>query len=305
MGQPTELTLSPSATRAVVDESSCVAQEDRFGPVDERRTVTKVGRPRYRPWLEVAAPSDYLENIANSATGRSYKAYAKSLLNIERGTVIADLGCGAGVDLPAYAEAAGPTGQVIGIDHDHALLGHARKNSAHLPTVSITEADIHCLPLESDSVDRIHIDRVLQHVDVPAVVLAEAARTLHHEGRIVCVEPDWATLTIDHRDAALSRSYTHHVVEQVIRNATIGRALPRMLGDAGFTVHAIAPFTAHWTDALEADKVLGFRDVCEHAVADGTLPAAQTQIWINDLMAGPQFFASLSLFVVSAHIESA
>jgi ubiquinone/menaquinone biosynthesis C-methylase UbiE len=265
--------------------------------------MTSTEQPQFRPWLDVAPPSDYLRNIACSATGQSYKAFVKSLLNIHQGAVVVDLGCGAGVDLPGYADCAGPTGQVIGIDHDQSLLVHAGNSTKHLPTVSTARADIHQLPLEAGTVDRIHIDRVLQHVQSPTTVLDEAARTLNSQGRIVCVEPDWATLVIDHHDIAFSNSYTDHVVTQVIRNATIGRALPRLLGRAGFGVDAIYPVTAHWTDAVEADKVLGFRDVCKHAVTDGLLPAARTQEWIDDLMADP-FFGSLSLFIVSAHIKS-
>lgn len=265
--------------------------------------MTLTEQPQFRPWLEVAPPIDYLRNIANSPMGKSYKAFVKSLLNIQQGDVVVDLGCGAGVDLPAYAESAGRAGKVIGIDHDQGLLAYADNATNQLPTVSTARADIHQLPLEAGTVDRVHIDRVLQHVQSPPTVLGEAARTLNSEGRIVCVEPDWATLAIDHHDVAFSNSYTRHVVAQVIRNAAIGRALPRLLDEAGFSVDGIYPVTAHWTDAVEADKVLGFRDVCEHAVTDGLFPAARTQDWIDGLMTGP-FFGSLSLFIVSAHIKN-
>lgn len=265
--------------------------------------MTLTEPPQFRPWLDVAPPSDYLRNIANSATGKSYKAFAKSLLDIRQGDVVVDLGCGAGVDLRAYADAAGRTGKVIGIDEDQSLLNHAGNSTNHLPTVSTVQADIHQLPLEAGTVDRVHIDRVLQHVHTPPTVLAEAARTLKSEGRIVCVEPDWATLVIDHPDVAFSNSYTRHVVAQVIRNATIGRALPRLLDEAGFSVDSIYPVTAHWTDAIEADKILGFRDVCEHAVADGLMTVERTQNWIDGLMTGP-FFGALTLFIVSAHIKN-
>lgn len=291
---------SASQERAVSDESSCAANEYRFD--QERRTMANKGGPQYRPWLDVAPPGDYLRNIADSATGKGYKSFAKSLLNIKQGSVVVDLGCGAGLDLPACAEAAGRTGMVIGVDFDQALLADAGEHTRHLPTVSVTNADIHQLPLKSGTVDRVHIDRVLQHVASPAAVLAEAARTLRSDGTIVCIEPDWATLAIDHPDVEFSCSYTRHVVAQVIRNATIGRALPRMLGEAGLAVEAVYPVTAQWTDAIEADRVLGFRDVCRHAVADGALPAAATQSWIDDLMAGP-FFSALSLFIVVAHVE--
>ncbi|GAS89077.1 methyltransferase domain-containing protein [Mycolicibacterium brisbanense] len=301
--EPIDLDYERLTAVHVADETQCAAEETPSYLLDERRTMTRTRQPQFRPWLDMAPPSDYLRNIANSATGKSYKAFAKSLLNIQEGAVVVDLGCGAGVDLPGYADCAGRTGKVIGIDHDQTLLAHAAQYTNHLRTVSTAKADIHQLPLEAGTVDRVHIDRVLQHVNSPATVLAEAARTLNPEGRIVCVEPDWATLVIDHHDVTFSNCYTQHVVAQVIRNATIGRALPRLLDEAGFSVDAIYPVTAHWTDAVEADRVLGFRDVCNHAVAEGFLPAARTRRWLDGLMEG-QFFGSVSLFIVSAHIKS-
>lgn len=253
-----------------------------------------------QPTPEAAARShDYLQRLARSGAGRLFKSIADTQLSLESGHVIADLGCGPGTDLIAYADAVGPTGTVIGVDHSIDLVRRAQAETAHRSNVSIEHADIHDLPVASRSLDRVHIDRVLQHVAAPAKVLGEAVRALRPGGRIVCVEPDWATVVIDHPDLAAGCAYSRFNVEHTAPHATVGRALPRLLCEAGLTVDTIIPATAIFTDATEADQALTIRSVTERAVAAGYLTTEQGQSWL-DRLAAESFFASITLFVVTA-----
>lgn len=254
----------------------------------------------HRTPQQAARSHDYLRRLAHSGVGKGFKSVATAQLELEPGHVVADLGCGSGTDLVTYAEAVGPTGTVIGIDHNDDLVRHARAHTAHLSNVTVETADIHDLPVESGSVDRVHIDRVLQHVSSPATVIGEAARTLRSGGRIVCVEPDWATVVIDHPDIAAAAAYTRFNVERTVPHATVGRALPRLLCDAGLTLDAIMPATVVFTDATEADEVLTIRSVTERAVAAGYLTSEQGRSWLQHLAAKP-FFAAITLFVVTGH----
>lgn len=249
---------------------------------------------------QAARSHEYLRSLANSGVARGFKSTATSQLALEYGHVVADLGCGPGTDLITYAEAVGPAGKVIGIDNNVELVRHARSGTAHLSNVSVEVADIHDLPLESATLDRVHIDRVLQHVSSPARVVAEAARALRIGGRIVCVEPDWATVVIDHPDIAAATAYTRFNVEHTVPHATIGRALPRLLCEAGLTLEAITPVTAVFTNAAEADQILTIRSLTERAVAAGYLSSEQGRNWLDNLGAEP-FFAAISLFVVAGH----
>lgn len=248
---------------------------------------------------EAARSHDYLRHLAHSGAGRLFKSIAATQLSLERGHIVADLGCGPGTDLIAYADAVGPTGTVIGLDHDIDLVRRARAETAHTHNVSIEVADIHDLPMASGSLDRIHIDRVLQHAAAPAKVLAEAARTLRRGGRIVCVEPDWATVVIDHPDLAAGFAYSRFNVEHTAPHATVGRALPRLLREAGLTLDTIIPATVVFTDATEAEQVLTIRAVTERAVAAGYLTGEQGRSWLDHLEAD-LFFAAITLFVVTA-----
>lgn len=65
-----------------------------------------------------------------------------------------DAGCGPGTDLAALAAATGPTGAVFGIDQDPEMVATARTRMADKPTVRVSQADAHHLPLKDCSIDR-------------------------------------------------------------------------------------------------------------------------------------------------------
>lgn len=210
-----------------------------------------------------------------------------------------DLGCGPGADLLAYAKAVGPTGSVLGLDHDADAVARARARVGGLTTVRVEEADVHRLDIASDSIDRAHTDRVLQHVAHPGLVLAETFRVLRPGGRAVLAEPDWGTLVVDGPDAATGDAYGRFVVEQVVRNGRTGRQLTGVAERTGFTVERVVPVTAVFRDVREADRVLGLARVARRAVEAGYLRERAGARWTEHLATQP-FFASVTLFVVVA-----
>jgi ubiquinone/menaquinone biosynthesis C-methylase UbiE len=249
--------------------------------------------------FERTKPSDYLTRLAASDLGRAYKALVVQEMAIEPGHTVLDLGCGPGADLRAFAESAGPSGAVIGLDNDEGALERARHAVADLPTVDVREGDLHHLDLPSGGIDRAHTDRVLQHVDDPARALAEVHRVLGPSGCAVFAEPDWDTLVVDFPRPEVAVAYRRFITDRVVRNSRIGRQLPRLAETAGLRVTRVVPVTAVFRDAGEADKILGFHRVTERAVAADYLAAADADEWLAHLASAP-FFASATLFVVAA-----
>jgi SAM-dependent methyltransferase len=109
--------------------------------------------------FEETRPDDYLMRLAASDLGKAYKNLAVSEMTIRPGDVVVDLGCGPGADLPAFADATGGGGRVIGVDSDPDAV-----RTESLPQVEVRESDVQFLDIPASSADRVHTDRVLQHV---------------------------------------------------------------------------------------------------------------------------------------------
>ncbi|MBD0740419.1 methyltransferase domain-containing protein [Streptomyces sp. CBMA29] len=285
--------------------------------------------------FETVAPGSvaYLDRLAATDLGRLYKGRMLDALDVRTGQTVLDIGCGPGTDLGALADAVSGTGTgprttegtgsrtaagtdtaartasgsaparspgaVIGVDHDQVAVDTARERTAGRDTVTVHLGDVHELPLADGSVDRARTDRVLQHVADPVRALCEAHRVLRPGGRLVLGEPDWDTLTVDHPDEELSRAYTRYVTDEVIRNARIGRQLPRLAAEAGFTVPTVVPVTPAFRDVGAADKVLGLERTTRRALAAGYFTVGGARRWLDHLASGP-FLAAVTFYIVVA-----
>ncbi|BCP54469.1 ArsR family transcriptional regulator [Kaistia sp. 32K] len=98
-----------------------------------------------------------------------------------------DIGTGTGRMLELFA----PIYQrAVGIDASTAMLAVARANldKAGIAHAQIRHGDIMKLPMPRDSFDLVAIHQVLHYLDDPAVALAEAARVLRPDGRLLVVD---------------------------------------------------------------------------------------------------------------------
>lgn len=107
---------------------------------------------------------------------------------IEPGQTVLDLGSGAGLDVFAARKVVGETGRVIGLDFTPEMNDRARANAAKLgyDNVEFIQGDIEHIPIESNSIDVIISNCVLNLVPDKAKAFAEIYRVLKPGGHF-CV----------------------------------------------------------------------------------------------------------------------
>src|SRR5215208_5669631 len=74
-----------------------------------------------------ATLGDYLEELAEDPFLRGVAIRSLGLMRLRPGQRVLDAGCGTGVLLEALTRAVGPTGRVVGLDHNPAFLADARQ----------------------------------------------------------------------------------------------------------------------------------------------------------------------------------
>jgi arsenite methyltransferase len=144
--------------------------------------------PTGRAWAQdLGYPEPELERVPD-ATVESFAGVANHwvLGRIEPGSVVLDLGCGAGTDLLIAAQMTGPTGSVIGVDMTASMLERARASADEMgmDNVELHESLIESLPLGDASVDVVISNGVIDLVPDKDAVLDEIDRTLRPGGRL-------------------------------------------------------------------------------------------------------------------------
>jgi arsenite methyltransferase len=144
--------------------------------------------PTGRGWAEdLGYPQPELSRVPE-ATVESFAGVANhwTLGRIEPGSVVLDLGCGAGTDLLIAAQMTGPDGRVIGVDMTPSMLVRARVSAQEMgfANVELRESLIETLPLEDGCVDVVISNGVIDLVPDKDAVFDEIDRVLRPGGRL-------------------------------------------------------------------------------------------------------------------------
>jgi len=113
-----------------------------------------------------------------------------ALADLRAGEIVADIGCGSGVDLLLAARRVAERGRVIGVDQSPEMMRRARQAVAkqELGWVELREGEADHLPIESASVDVVITNGVFNLcLDKPGVA-AEFHRVLHSNGRLIMAD---------------------------------------------------------------------------------------------------------------------
>ena len=99
--------------------------------------------------------------------------------------IVGDLGCGTGQISAALAPF---VRTVVAVDASAAMLQAAKKRLAGTPNIDLRRGDLEALPIDDGRLDAATLMLVLHHVPEPARALAEVARVLKPEGRVIIAD---------------------------------------------------------------------------------------------------------------------
>src|ERR1700683_1500637 len=108
-----------------------------------------------------------------------------SLIDLQRGQIVLDLGSGGGIDVLLSARRVGPTGKAYGLDMTDEMLALARDNHRKhgVEDVEFLKGEIENIPLPDNSVDVVISNCVINLSADKDRVLREAFRVLKPGGR--------------------------------------------------------------------------------------------------------------------------
>ena len=137
---------------------------------------------------------DYSSMMAayHRAFAPELKAIIKSL-SIRPGQLVLDFATGDGTYAQWLARDVAPTGKVLALDISPAFLEVARRSSKRLavaPRIEFLQADIHRLPVATNSVDLVWCAHSLHSFPDPFVAISRMIETVRPGGRVAVFEND-------------------------------------------------------------------------------------------------------------------
>ncbi len=116
-----------------------------------------------------------------------------ALADIQPGETVLDLGSGAGLDCLLASRRTGPRGKVIGVDMTPEMIELARRNieRAGARNIEVRHGRLEEMPVESETVDVVISNCVLNLSPEKSTVLAEAYRVLRPGGRFRVTDIVW------------------------------------------------------------------------------------------------------------------
>src|SRR5687767_7127388 len=132
-------------------------------------------------------PADLLASLPEGEFAVSYGCGDPiTLASLEPGQTVLDLGSGAGLDCFFAAKKVGENGKVIGVDMTPEMIERARSSAKrlNLNNVEFRQGYLEDLPVESDTVDVIISNCVINLSPDKSKVFAEAFRVLSSGGKL-------------------------------------------------------------------------------------------------------------------------
>jgi len=273
------------------------SQNVDLGTYDAFNDVTSWDDNTSQQWVDI------LNTRAASPDQNKLRKRLIQVANLREGDTAVEIGCGTGALLCDLAKAVGPNGRVIGIEPQPALAQSAIQNLSlagfEAGSEVIIESADH-LSIESGLVSACIAQTVLIHLpdNILQKALSEMIRAVRRGGKIISVDQDGDTWTIDHPNRNLTRRIVHFNSDQRYADGWTGRRLRRFFRQAGLTNVDVQV----WTHIdLEADSYLFIMAIriAKAAAEAGVISDSECDEWVQQLKevaSVNNFFSSINFY---------
>ncbi len=249
---------------------------------------------------EVAEMASSLENRAQALDQVQVNIELMNVLHPVSGEHLLEVGCGTGVLCRQMAPAVALGGKVTGFDIsvEFVRIASARSKLSNSFHWGVGQAEN--LPFPDSIFDGGLAARLLLHVSNPQIVLAEFLRVVRPGGRVVVMDWDFETLTVDHSNRSLTRRILHWRCDHYGGNNWRGRQLWRLMETTGFVNVKVAPYVSlafHENDSLTQSV---FR-AAQVARDEEAITQSEYSTWVEELTSSLEadcFCASIVYFIV-------
>jgi ubiquinone/menaquinone biosynthesis C-methylase UbiE len=225
-------------------------------------------------------------------------------LSISKESLLLDVGCGPGMDVFALAGMVGSSGLVVGFDLEITMLKQALTTAAHsVDKGYFIQGHGLQLPFQDDVFDGCRSERLFMHLDQPERTLAEMIRVTRPGGKIVVIDTDWSSLSIDTPFPAIERMLSEYRLTRVLKNGYSGRSLYRQFMQCRLADVQVEVYPLSVTDPDLFYFLTMQKTIEEQALAEQWINIEQLHNWRREIQHAADtgcFYASANIVMASA-----
>lgn len=244
---------------------------------------------------------DYLEHSAKLFQTLKEHSYTP-FLSLQNG-IIADIGCGTGIDVFNLARLSDKSIKITGIDHDPQMIETAASAQHSLENVTFRVADATDLPFEEGSLSGIRNERLIQHLKQPEKAFREFYRALKPGHPIVIVETDWSSLNFYNGTPEITPKVKAYFTDHNVANGSAAANLSFYLKNNNFREINLRIFPLVSTSLEQVIAFTRLDHVLRQMESDHSISPAEHAVFLKSLQKADSehnFACAINLMIASA-----